>query len=283
MSYRKRHIKSKINRIKPKISTFKRLWFWIAILVSAVILILAYSALFYSGLQLKNVIILGNEKIKIQDLQNIVAKHTTTRLLSFLSVKIDSRSIFLINTKEISADILQGFSGIEKLTVVKNFPQTLILNITERKPVGAYCDNENKCFLIDYKGVVYETLPENAISVFIVRQPAGNVQVSIGQEVVAASTVDAITKIQKDLRDNFKIDLKEAVVASPVRLNIATNEKWKIYFDLGENADTNLQIDKLNLLLNGGMSATERNNLRYIDLRPKDRAIVCANSTCGTY
>jgi hypothetical protein len=102
-----------------------------------------------------------------------------------------------------------------------------------------------------------------------------------GEDVVAQNIINAISKIQKSLKDNFQIDLKEALVASSVRLNVTTSENWQIYFDLSPESDINLQLTKLNLLLNGGMSADSRKNLRYIDLRPQDRAIICDNKTCG--
>jgi len=293
MSYRKRHVKYKIHRIKPKISIFKRLWFWIAILILIIISFAAYFALFYSGFQLKNVVISGNVKVKTQDLQSIVSKYAATGLINFWDIKITSGSIFLINEDRIKNDILEKFPEIEKLTIAKNFPQTLTLDVAERKPLGVFCDNNDNCFLIDQNGVVFEPIATaqevdilrlsqgECCKMSIVRQSAENGQVFAGQQVVPQDVTSAIAKIQKSLKDNFQIDIKEALIASSMRLNITTNENWQIYFDSSSGSDINLQITKLDLLLNGGMSAASRKNLRYIDLRPKDRAIICDNSTCG--
>ena len=115
----------------------------------------------------------------------------------------------------------------------------------------------------------------------IVKQNTGNTQVILGQEVVASNAISAIYKIQKMLKDNFQIDLKDVLVTSPVRLNATTRGNWQIYFDLGPNSDIDAQITKLSLLLSGGISPDNMKNLRYIDLRPNARAIVCDNSTCG--
>ena len=64
-----------------------------------------------------------------------------------------------------------------------------------------------------------------------------------------------------------------------------TGKNWQIYFDLSPGSDTNSQITELNLLLSNkistGPEGYPRKKLRYIDLRPKDRAIICDNSTCG--
>ena len=81
-----------------------------------------------------------------------------------------------------------------------------------------------------------------------------------------------IYKIQKDLKDNFQINLTEALITSPIRLNVTTGEGWQIYFNLQGNPDINSQITKLNLLLNGDITPTIRKTLQYIDLRFQDRA-----------
>ena len=93
--------------------------------------------------------------------------------------------------------------------------------------------------------------------------------------------MDLLLKLEKNMRDDFKIKIKEATITSPIKLSVTTGEGWKIYFNLGDDSDTSVELAKLNLLLNGGMTAQERENLRYIDLKPKDRAIICDNSTCA--
>ena len=72
MSYRKVHVKSKVNRIKPKKSIFKNRWFWLVILFLVLIFLCVYFFLFCSGVQVKNIIISGNQKIQNQDIENLV-------------------------------------------------------------------------------------------------------------------------------------------------------------------------------------------------------------------
>jgi len=280
MSYRKKHVKSKIHNIKPKKSIFKKIWFWIILLFFIAVLSIIYFLFFYSSFQLKNIVISGNDKIKTQDIQEVVLNNVSIGLVDFLSINIDSKSIFLINSGKINKEILEKFSKIEKVTINKNFPQTLTLNITERKPIGAYCSKDD-CFLIDKNGIAFEPLTTLPVDTVIVWQNIDNNQISNGQEVVAKDIISAISKIQKSLKDNFQIDLKEALIDNPLRLDITTNENWHIYFDLTSNSDINLQITKLNLLLKSEISESQRKSLRYIDLRPKDRAVVCDNMECG--
>lgn len=279
MSFRKRHVKNKISRIKPRKSIFLRLWFWIIILILLIICSFAYFFLFYPGIQVKNIIISGNEKVKAQDLQKLVLNNADTGLVDFGWLRITSRSIFLINSESLDKEILEKFPIIEKVSINKNLPETLILGITERKPIGVYCSNE--CFLIDQNGIAFEGLVILPEYLAIVRQTGENGNVFTGENVIQRNIMEAIYKIEKDLKDNFQIDVKEALITSPIRLNIETSENWQIYFDISPDFDINLQLTKLNLLLTGEISPENRKNLRYINLIPKDKAIVCDNKICG--
>jgi cell division protein FtsQ len=290
MSYKKKQIKSKIHRIKPKISILKNIWFWILTSSFLVIIIFLYFLFFYPDLQLKNVTVSGNEKIKTEEIQSFVFDATNIKIINFLSIKIDSNSIFLINKNKINKNILEKFPAIEKITITRNFPQTLNINITEKKPVGIYCyflevDQIDKCFSIDENGIIFEPLEEVDYNTTIVRQMINNKQINVGQEAISRDVMNMLYKIKKTLQDDFQVDLREAVVNSYTKLSITTNEGWKIYFDIGTGSDIDSQITKLDLLLKDGFSNTAegntRNNLKYIDLVPRDRAIVCDNNICS--
>ncbi|MCX6723024.1 MAG: FtsQ-type POTRA domain-containing protein [Candidatus Staskawiczbacteria bacterium] len=276
MSYRKKHVKGKIHNIKPKKSILKNKWFWFIILFLLIIFSAFYFILFYPGFQVNNIIIYGNQKVSGDDIKNLVSNDINNNILYVAN----SKSIFLINNDKINKEILNKFSIIEKLVIKRNFPQTLSLNITERKPVGIYCQTDSSCFSIDENGIIFEPASINLDS-FSIRQILENNQVFTGEQVVNENVINAISKIQKMLKDNFKIDLKTALIASSLRLNIMTNTNWQIYFDLSPDSNINSQIIKLNLLLKSGISQENIKNLRYIDLRPKDRAIVCDNQECG--
>lgn len=281
MSYRKKHIKSKIHRIKPKKSIFKKLWFWAIILFIGIILYGFYLIFFYSGLQLKNIVISGNNKIKTEDIKNVVLQYSNIKLLDFAKVKIVSGSIFLINENKISENILARFPDVERILTNKKFPQTLIVKVIERAPVGVFCNTENICFQIDGDGIIFDQINAMPNDQFIVSQGDDSIQLFAGEKVVEPNIMSAIIKIKQNLKDNFQIDLKKATITSPVRLSVTTSQDWNMYFDVSANSDVDSQLTKLNLLFNRELTADEKSNLRYIDLRPKDRAIVCDNKICG--
>ena len=268
MSYRKHHIKHKIHSIRPKKSIFKMLWFWILVLIIILLADVSYLILFYSGLQIKNIEVSGNSKISSDNLKSIIALNTDKKLLGFFETK----SIFLANKDNISKEITKDFPIISKVSIMKKFPQTITVVVEERKPIGVYCDKNEKCFLIDQSGVIFEkaeTIPQDMV---IVRQATESNNFSTGEDAVNQNITTAITKIQKDLKDKYQISLTDALVTSPLRLDTTTNEGWKIYFATDPDSDISLQLTKLNLLLNGEITTEIRKKLEYIDLRFKDRA-----------
>lgn len=268
MSYKRNHIKQKINNAKPKRPVFTRLWFWIAILIVIIIICGFYFLFFYQGLQVENVIISGNNKVLAQNLKNTVEKGINEKVLWFL----DSKSILFINKNRLNTEILKDFPVIDKTTIVQKFPQTLLINVEERKPIGDYCDSKQGCFLIDKSGVVFEPAQEDSQNVLTIKQILENKSIYAGEDVVNEKIINGILEIQKDLRNNFQIDLKTALLADPIRLDITTNENWQIYFSIDPDSDIKTQLTKLNLLLNGDITQTVRKTLQYIDLRFKDRA-----------
>jgi cell division septal protein FtsQ len=288
MSFRKRHVKNRICKIKPKESIFKKLWFWIGVLSIIIISTTFYFIFFYSGLQAKKFEVSGNNKISAQELENIILSYTNTGLVKFWNFSVTTKSILLVDTEKIRKEILDKFPVIEKVTVSKEYPQTIILGVLERKPFGVFCSmsselgQDGDCFLIDQNGIAFESLNVIPGGFIIVQQIGDHGQVFTGEQAVAQNITDAIFKIQKSLKDNFQIDLEQALVTTPVRMNIKTSEKWQIYFDMSQNANIDSQLTKLNLLLEQEISRDARKSLRYINLIPKDRAIICDNIECET-
>jgi len=275
MSYRKNHVKRKRKRIKPKKSIFRRLWFWILVLSFLIFCSFIYFFVFFPGFQVDTVIISGNEKIKTEELRQLVFENINTGLVNTGFFNLTSRSIFLVNPNNLSQKILDEFPIIKKVGISRNFPKTLILGVLERKPIGAYCvenDSEPKCFLLDENGIIFEELSVKPSDILIVRHAFGDKDGYSGKKVVEENITNALLKIQENLKDNFQIDIKEALITSSLRLNTTTSENWQIYFSLGADSDIDIQIAKLNLLLSGEISPESRKLLQYIDLRFKDRA-----------
>lgn len=268
MSYRRRNVKNKIHKIRPKKSIFKSPIFWSVFLFLILFTGIVYLTLFLENIQVKNTTISGNQKISEQDIKDIVLKEVNKKFINFMDFDITSKSIFLVNADNIKKQILDKFPIIEDVKVYKNFPQNIAVQIKERSPFAIFCSQGNEnCFYIDKAGIIFEKLPNFTEDMPAVRKLSDGSDIFVGKEIVEKSIMDTVLKIKKNLNEKFQIDIKEAFISSPLRLDIKTAENWQIYFNLSDNFGIDLQITKLNLLLSEEISQEKRNNLQYIDLR----------------
>lgn len=244
--------------------------FWYSFLVLFLVCLAVYLFLFLPKIQVNKIIISGNKKVNIEDIKSIALKNINKNIFGFLN----SKSIFLAKTENIQNDILVKFPEIGSVAVSRNFPDALSVILQERSPVAIFCaTNEapsKDCYFMDESGVIFETVNNSLNNFVIIRQELNNVQVFSGQKVIEEKVLNAVLDSEKMLKDNYKIDIFDALITSPIRLNLKTSENWQIYLDL--QGDINLQIAKLNLLLKDQIPENDRKTLQYIDMRFKDRA-----------
>jgi len=264
-------------RAKPRGSIFRKPLFWFSFLFLILISTAFYFLVFFEKIQIADVKISGNEKVSANELENIVSDRINRKIL-FLKIpflvekNIYSKSIFLIRKGKIVKEILDRFPIINEVKIDRKFPNVLVLDIKERKPLAVFCGRDvgssEKCFFIDKNGIIFEDSEDISNELekkLIIRLLEDRKEFVLGQEVVKKELLDLILQIQGNLRDGFQIDIKEAILSLPKRLDIKTSEDWQIYFNL--ESDVNLQITKLNLLLKEEITPEIKERLEYIDLR----------------
>ena len=266
MSYKRNHLK---RRLKTRKKFIKRPVFWFFVLFIIIIAIL-YFVLFLPEFQVTKINISGNKKIQSQDIENIALADINKKIFTIGYVQILTKSIFIVDKNNLIKDILKKFPEIENVEVQKKIPNNITLKINERKIFAVFCNGEksDECFSLDENGVIFEKLENIPQDMIIIRIPSYNKEIFTGENVVEKKIIDMISKIQKNLKNNFQIDITQALVLNPLVLK--TNENWQAYFDT--NSDIDLQITKINMLLRDEIPVNTRKNLQYIYLQYKDRA-----------
>jgi cell division septal protein FtsQ len=264
MTYRRKHIKPKIKTLRAKKNIWKRfLFFSLLALEGLAILGTLYAMFFSSYFKITTISVSGNEKTKTEDIQNIATETIHRRFLGL----VYTDSMILVDTNAISKNILHDFPAIENVSIHKAWPHEITISVQERKSVAVFCQEE-QCFAIDAKGIIFQTTETPIQETLTIRQSEINSQLSTGEDVVNENIMKAILQIQNTLKNNFHIDIKEALIAH--YLVITTAENWQVYFD--QNANINLQIARLNALLQSEINETTRKTLQYIYLQYGDRA-----------
>lgn len=251
-------ISRKKHQIKKHKSVFRNRFFWFGLLALLVFGGTIYWLFFSTFFQVNEIRIFGNEKINGQELQQLIRPKLETDIFG-----IQLKSIFLADTKPLQDLIADKFPVIDSLRVKKTFPRTIVIDIVERKPVGLWCWESN-CFLIDKKGVIFETGQESQDLTINSKQPAG--AIALGQRVVDEKTIEQILLVKKTIKENTGIETKDfTLIENEQRLNVKTTEGWEIYFDLSGNI--NWQLVRLELVLEKDLPQEKRPDLEYVDLR----------------
>jgi cell division septal protein FtsQ len=214
---------------------------------------------FASFFNIKEIQILGNQKVSTEDIKQLVNEKIIRNFGKF-----SSKSIFLSNLKEAKASILNKFPQIEDINLKRKFPGSLIVEAKERTPVATFCPN-SECFLIDKNGVVFEKTDVIFSEFPKIKNIQGKSNFSLGEKIIDEKILTFIPDVKSRLNEKLKIDVEEFNVPSLQRLNVKTKENWEIYFNL--DGDLKWQTEKLILVLENEIPSEKRKDLEYIDLR----------------
>ncbi len=262
MPQRYNYRKQKIRSLRKRRKFYQFRSFWVLLLCLVLGGVVAYFALFFSKVQVRQVEITGNQKVATQDVETLAWKNINNSILWF-----STQSIFLEDPNALKANMLEQFPQIEDVKIQKKYFSSISIAITERQPFALFCELPANCFSIDKNGIIFEKTPPTPDSLIIT---SGHDQLELfeGKHVIETKTIQAIAEVKDSLKQHFNIDLKEALAANP--LVFKTSEQWKAYFDPA--ADIGLQITKMNLLLKDDIPESARKKLQYIYLQYKDRA-----------
>ncbi|MBI4359200.1 MAG: FtsQ-type POTRA domain-containing protein [Candidatus Nealsonbacteria bacterium] len=247
-------------KIKKKNSILQNRLFWSLVLAVAALGAISWLAFFSPFLQITTVSVSGNEKITATEIQDLV----WPQVEKSFSLGVKSRSLLLVNPASIRVRLLERFPSIDELTVKRILPQSLTIEIKERKATGLWCW-ETRCFALDKKGVIFEEAAENQASL-VVKSKQPNGEIALGKKVIEEKTLAKILSVQQTLSQKAKIEAREfTLFENDQRLNAQTSENWEAFFDL--KGDVNWQLVELELVLEKELPTEKRVGLEYVDLR----------------
>jgi len=257
VAYRKTHIGPKIRSLRKKEKLWKKLWFWLIVFIVIAGIGGCYIVCFLPQLQIKNIVVSGNNSISGDDIKAIAEKDVAQNIMG-------SRSIILTKSHILVTDILQQFPTIENVWVRKIYPSTMSISVKERQAVSTFCQTIN-CFAIDGNGIIFQQITGVPEGMIITSDTPHDMRP--GSQVVEKKVMDLIIAVRKSLKENFNINVTNTFVSNPVVFT--THERWKMYFS-PDNTEQN-QITRMEALLNK-IPADVRKKLEYIYLQYKDRA-----------
>ena len=253
--YKRYHPKTK------RKSIFKNRFFWISCLIVLLLGFFFYFLFFSSFFQIEKIIISGNKSVSEKEIENIVKENLRKKNLFF-----STQSTFLINLSNIKKEILKTFPQIAEVEISRGFPDSLNIIVIERVGVANFCLNE-KCFLIDSEGVIFENQKENFLKIEEKRKNLS--PLNFGQKVIEKENLEKILEIERYINEKFEFGI-EKILLFEEKITVLTKEGWKIFLDFEK--ELNWQLTKLDLVLKEKIPPEKRRNLEYIELRFGDLA-----------
>lgn len=252
-------------RVKKRKSIWENRFFWLGILILIIFGGIFYLICFHSFFQLKVIQISGNQKVATENLENLIREKISQRVLFF-----PTKSIFFTNLNEINKDILEKFPQIAQVNLDREFPNTILAQIEERKPVAIFCYTQPEgdypnCFFIDKEGIIFEKILEIDPQFLKIKNLALTTELQLGEKIIEKKLLSQILEVEGKLKNELKIFSEEILVVSEERFNVKTSEGWQIYFNFRE--DLGWQLTKLKAVLEKEIPLERRKDLEYIDLR----------------
>lgn len=268
-----------MHRLKEKKPLFSRHWFWYIIFIVIIFLTLFYFFIFYNTFQISNIIISNSENINNENIKNTIVEKTNHKLLNIAGNTIFTKSIFLVKKNEIQQNILGNFPEISEVFIKTKLPNTLLVDINNRTSIAEFCINKekNKCFLIDKNGIIFKESTTNKSTYLTIIKNILESEIALGQKIIDPNNIEKLLVIQNNTNEATGEKVEEIILENNTKIIAKTSSNLRIFLTF--NADIESQVLKLLLLVND-LGKEELDKIRYVDLRYKDRAVVCNNEEC---
>jgi len=258
----KRKTKKRIIRRRKK-SIFSNLFFSVS-LFSSIILLSALGFLFFSPrFQIDNLVISGNTNLSTEEIERIANEKMKTSF-SLMGMDFVTESIFLSFGGKIN-QIKEAMPEIERISIKKNFPSGISLEIVEKTPFAVW-EYNNETFLIDKNGSFIRNKEENEDISDLIKIKQGEDYDNLDKKELINHILNISEKLSKD---------EIAILSYNIfndRLKVNTKNNFFILFDLRQ--DISWQIEKLRAVLERDDQIKEGIDIKYIDLRFDNQAII---------
>ena len=247
-------------RIKKRRSILKNRFFWFGFFFLAVLGGIFYLFIFSSVFQIKEIKVAGAAKIPPQDIKNMLDSKISR---NFFTLK--SRSLFLVDAKKLSQNILSDFLWISSANIKKVVPNVLAVEVRERTAAGRWCRDQD-CFYFDKTGMIFEKTEEPMKP--LLKSELSEFKVYLGRPALEEKYIVSILEINKTLEEGLRLEINEFVASGDGRrLKAETAEGWRILFDLSKENNAQEQLVNFKSVLEEKIPPEKRRNLDYVDLR----------------
>jgi cell division septal protein FtsQ len=186
---------------------------------------------------------------------------------------LPNRALLSAPTADLERAAASVSGSIDYVTVRKELPNTLRLEVQERQPQAIW-SAAGDFFFVDDRGVAYEQIERNEsrdVSLPVIVDERSSTTVE-GDRVTTDASLRFVADVYDELTRGGGIGVNFFVAPSRLApdLILVTSEGWKVY--LATETDAHTQVLTLQTVLKEQVK--DRRNLEYIDLRVPGRVFV---------
>lgn len=200
----------------------------------------AVYAIHFPEWQIKKFEISGLEVLKKEGIVAEISGATSGEYAPF----IPKSSFFLVSGEKIKKALVEKFPRIEEATADKNFPDTLVVSIKERKLWGIFCGAQN-CAYVDKNGVLYEEAPSSQGSL-ILKITSDAERFSIPSRALDDLTIQKMEALYRGLKEKLGLDVIGFQLFSkiPGEIRVMVSDGFKIYFNRDDDLENAFKVVK---------------------------------------
>ena len=254
-SFIKSNYQDNLTRKRRAVFVFKSI---LIILLALVVMASTIYFLFFSKvLEVQSIVFEGITPLNSERLKQDIEANLNQKYLGYLLKK---NNIFSFKLGGIEKNIMDKYPIFNSLSIKRDVPHTLIINVTERTPIGIWCfEKLSECYYFDENKNMW---PSQAKS-------SGFLMVSVLDKVNGNNTIDdEYFKATKIIIENSK---KRGIIFESIEtehsfraLKVTTSEPYYILFSL--DSDIQNQLDLLSIFLDQKKDQ-DFFSPQYLDLR----------------
>lgn len=261
-----------MQKYKDELKTKKRKKLFLRLIVLVIVGIIGLIGTMY-GLFFVGLFDVRNVTVKAPDGLHADISSTVNGWLASGFWKLNKGgNILFLSLDELASQLAKQFPKLEAIKITKNLPHALIISAGERKPIGILCLASERCFYFDETGIAFsEVQPSTGFLILNISDQRSRVRESkLGDEVVTQDWLLNIAKA-KELLAKIDVNVSEFVIPADSfdEFYAKTSEGWKILFSNSTNITK--QISSLAVFLRDKLTANNRTQLQYVDLKIQDR------------
>ena len=246
---------------------------WVARTLIALLVVLigaVYALLFWSPqFRVEQPVVNGTERITAAAVVELV-----TPLLSGLRWGLaPADALLAAPTSAIEEAIRDTYSGVESVSVHKELPNVLKIDVRERQPYAIW-SAAGQFFFVDERGIAFDEIIRSEsrdVSLPVVVDERNRTTIE-QDRVMTEATLTFVRDVFEGITRETGVGINFFVAPSRLApdLTLVTSDGWHVLFNTEEQAA--VQIASLDEILRS--QVTDRSNLEYIDLRIPGRVFL---------